>query len=166
MIRFGPSGGILGEPFFARHLTAAVLPSKRPGPAWRIAQIKGSAGDFVYQLEVVWVSSQGEVDSSIEVGTDAGGGTFEFSIDPGDVLTRLTGTLNWGSFNHPQVSSIQFGTANDKASPVYGNEWSKYSFSYTSPNGFHIVGLHGRASDAIDARGVYIDDRPPVTGSK
>ncbi|HST20920.1 MAG TPA: jacalin-like lectin [Blastocatellia bacterium] len=144
--KFGPSGGVGGSAYDA--------PTPTSNGPWRISEAQGRSGSRIDQIELIWSNSVGSTKSSPTFG-GGGGDPFEFTIENGDYLTEIRGSV--GSNNNSVVLfSLQFFTKSGKVSPVFGSS-TPASFYFQSPPGYQITGIFGRSGSAVDALGVYID---------
>ena len=143
---FGPSGGIGGESFFAA----------APVNAFKIVSVWGKSGARINRIGVDWSTPDGIVSSSPFGGN--GGTDFRVNIDPGDYLTQIFGSVVMHN-DSLRVSSLKFVTKNNKETTV--GTLTEYQFSLSSPDGYQIGEIFGRAGAApggeLDAFGVSID---------
>jgi hypothetical protein len=149
--RFGPSGGIGGDPF-------TTSPPAENGP-WKISMIKVWSEDRINALEVVWTNPLGEVRTSPKFG-GSDGHQHEFEIDKDDQLVRIEGSTEvvkfWEGLSWYQFCSLQFFTQQGRSSPLYGQQWG-VGFSYDGVPDHQVIGFYGRSSSWIEALGVMID---------
>ena len=146
--KFGPAGGVGGTAFDAPYPTGAT--TMYP---YAISAMKGRSGSRIDQIQVVWAGAGGGGESPPFGG---GGGTpFTFDIPPGESLAEIVGSVGYYD-NSVRLFSIQFITNAGTRSNVYGQATSA-AFSFQCPPNYVVRGIFGRADQAVDALGVYID---------
>jgi|SRR5689334_22806073 len=146
----GPSGGIGGFPFYLTW----------PSGAFKIVAVWGRSGSRIDQIGLDWSTKNGIVSSPPCGG--GGGSPFKFDIPADDYLTDIFGTVD--NYNGSiRVFSLKLVTKG-KVVGTYGTQ-EEYQFSYTSPPGYQVISIFGRAGNqpgsppagALDALGVTIE---------
>lgn len=145
--KFGPAGGLGGDPYDATQSSE-----------WRIFRVKGREKDRIDQIQLVWIKGT-TIATSDPFGSETGGDPFCFHIENGDYLTKIEGSVdkNANTNQAVRVFSLKFFTKNGGESVTYGTEpVGALKFYFECPPDYQIIGIFGRAKGGVDALGVYI----------
>ncbi|MCO7227436.1 jacalin-like lectin [Pleionea sp. CnH1-48] len=119
-----------------------------------IKSIKVRSGWWVDSLQMTITREDGSTQTSARHG-GSGGAQGEFVLQPGEYIKKITGS--YGSV----IGSITIHT-NMRVSPAYGlgqAQGAGMTYELAAPEGYEIVGFHGRANGVLDALGIIVRER-------
>jgi hypothetical protein len=111
----------------------------------KVERIVIRSGDRVDRVEMHLAGG-----TALVHGDDDGGSERTLTLDPGDTVRRLEVTLGRKS-NSTRVFSVRFVTDGGKV--LAGGKPTADLHVIEAPPGWHLVGLHGKCGDEVDALG-------------
>jgi hypothetical protein len=128
----GPSGGGGGSPF------------NDGAQAGRITEVRVRCGDEVDSIQAVWDNNPLEEHRH---GGNGGNGPFALALAADEYITGISGKK--GS----RVDKMSIFTNKRQFGPCGGNGGDS-DYTYSVPEGWRLVGFHGRSNVGLDSIGV------------
>lgn len=141
----GVDGGVLKSDTYgegsedATNYSAVFLNNNRPK---QLARILINHGCFLDGFILVWQ------DGTRDVIGKSGGGRSEFNVAPGEYVQGLI--VRSGAW----IDGLQFKFNSGRLSPWYGGDGGGLH-TVEAPQGYEMVGLHGKANDWMEQISIY-----------